>query len=103
MSKPKQLTADDLEKMTPNEIIAARKAGQLEKFDEFRRRGRRYNPSRAPRVPYPAVNPADVTAPDQLTRDDLDAMAPAEITAAYRAGRLDAVLGRTATNTTKEN
>jgi hypothetical protein len=69
-----QLTAADLEQMTPAEILAAYDAGRLADLTGHQ-----------------------VNAPDkdrQLTRDDLQAMTSDQIVEAQEAGQLDHLLGR---------
>lgn len=46
--------------------------------------------------------PDTTTDPTQLTNDDLKAMKPEEVVAAYRAGQCDVLLGRREPHTTQE-
>jgi hypothetical protein len=70
--RPQQLTAEDLETMSTAEVTAAAKAGQLRDLRED------------PRIP----------ATGALNERHLAIMAPEDIEAARKAGRLDALLGK---------
>lgn len=74
-----QYEVGDLAAMKPDEIVAAKLAGQLDRV-----------------IGVPPREVADrLAAGTQLTRDDLKAMTPTEINEARAAGRLDALLGTT--------
>ncbi|MET7858812.1 hypothetical protein ABZS81_16645 [Streptomyces sp. NPDC005318] len=76
-----QLTREDLDGLSPAEIMKAKREGKLDAL-----LGPGSNAHRN------AIN-ADPD-PNQFTAEDLDGMSPAEIVSAKRAGRLDALLGR---------
>lgn len=74
-----QYEVGDLAAMKPDEIVAAKLAGQLDRV-----------------IGVPPREVADrLVAGDQLTRDDLAGMSPDEVVAAKAAGRLDVLLGTT--------
>jgi hypothetical protein len=68
-----QYTRASLAKMTPAQIVAAKRAGQLEAIQSGAEGDTEYLPER----------------PEQLSRDDLAGLTPAEIWAAKKAGALD--------------
>ena len=74
-----QYAAADLVLLTPDEIVAAKAAGQLDRV-----------------IGVPPREVADRLASGaQLTRADLAGMSPDEVVAAKAAGRLDDLLGTT--------
>jgi hypothetical protein len=108
-----QLNREDLDGLSPVEIVSAKRAGRLNALlgvpgavfaDPVMRRpdGREMAPEAADAIRQhlerEAAREASEThaeATRQLTRDDLDGMTHAEIVAAKQAGTLDALLGRT--------
>jgi hypothetical protein len=77
MSEPlPQLTEDDVREMTPEQIVKAREAGQLNEY------------LGAP-APTPPFKPVDEDGnPRAITTDDLARMTTEEIVTAHRTGHL---------------
>jgi hypothetical protein len=71
-----QLTEQDVKGMTPEAIVEARKAGQLNEY------------LGVPVPPPPFTLTDEEGKPRPLTEADLQAMTPQEIVAARKAGRL---------------
>jgi hypothetical protein len=77
--QPPQLKQADLEGMTPEQIVKARKAGQLNEYLGIP----------APPQPMTATTFTDEEGhPRGITAEDLKTMAPEEIVRARRLGRL---------------
>jgi hypothetical protein len=73
----KQLGESDLSRMTPQQIVAAREAGQLHQL-------------------MTGEAPPDIPAEGQLTVEHLGLMTPKQIVDAYESGRTADLTGRAA-------